>query len=78
MKKYQESSEKKNKQLSNYLGDDIHTLAKRDEAAYIKAVQEKDEKARRKEEEEMRKNLRTKNMNKESLSYQMQEKGIQK
>jgi hypothetical protein len=38
LKKYQEMNELKAKQLSNYLAEDIHSLAKKDEAMYLKAV----------------------------------------
>ena len=38
LKKYQEMNDIKLKQLSNYLSDDINTLAKKDEAMYLKAV----------------------------------------
>lgn len=41
----------KHQLLSNYLSDDINSLAKRDEAAYMKAVSEKEEQQRRRDED---------------------------
>eukprot|EP00349_Pseudokeronopsis_sp_Brazil_P008110 CAMPEP_0202967572 /NCGR_PEP_ID=MMETSP1396-20130829/12479_1 /ASSEMBLY_ACC=CAM_ASM_000872 /TAXON_ID= /ORGANISM="Pseudokeronopsis sp., Strain Brazil" /LENGTH=64 /DNA_ID=CAMNT_0049692757 /DNA_START=667 /DNA_END=861 /DNA_ORIENTATION=+ len=63
-------NDKKVESLSGYLaGTDIHTLAKRDEARYLRAVAEKEELHRRKEDEEKRKELQTKNFNKQSLNH---------
>jgi len=45
LKKYQESNDLKAKALSNFLGDDLASLARRDEAMYMKAVAEKEEQA---------------------------------
>lgn len=41
----------KQKQLSMYLADDIRELAKKDEQLYLKAIQDKELKDRKKEED---------------------------
>jgi hypothetical protein len=42
LRRYQEQNDKKQQQLSNFLNEDIHQLAKKDEERYINAVKEKD------------------------------------
>lgn len=54
LKKYQEMNDIKQRQLSNYLGEDINSLAKKDEAMYLKAVKEKEEKEKKKEDDQYR------------------------
>jgi hypothetical protein len=65
--------------LSNYLAqDDIQSLAKRDEQSYIKAMQEKELRDQRKEDEKLREQLKSKHMAYVGLSQQLQEKQVQK
>ena len=70
MRRYQEQNELKMKALSNYMGgEDVKTLAKRDELQYMKAVAEKEEQARRKEEREQRTQMKTKSTNRDGLDF---------
>ena len=51
MRKYQDQNEIKMKALANYMvNNDIQSLAQRDEMSYLKAVAEKEERARLREE----------------------------
>lgn len=59
----------KNQALSQYLGSNMTQLAMKDEQNYIKAVQEQEQKNARKDEEEARKQLRTKSFNMEGLNF---------
>jgi len=72
-------NDKKIEALSNYLGgNDIGALAQRDEVRYLKAVQEKEEVQRRKDEDEQRKNVQTKHFNMQGLNHQMMERDMTK
>jgi len=44
MRKHQEMNEKKTKALSNFLSEDMNQLSRRDEAAYMKAIEERNKK----------------------------------
>ena len=74
LRKYQENNDLKAKALSNFLGNDIASLAKRDEAQYMKAVAEKEEQAQRKETENNRNQQRTKSNTKDGLAFQIHER----
>lgn len=69
LRKFQEINDQKHQMLSNYLIEDMNSIAKKDEASYIKAVTEKEEQQRRKDEEEARKLLKTKQYNMDSLNF---------
>ena len=50
MRKHQEMNEKKTKALSNFLSEDMNQLSRRDEAAYMKAIEERNRKDMEREE----------------------------
>jgi hypothetical protein len=64
--------------LSAYLGEDLHSLAKRDEQAYLKALQEREQREQRRQDEQMRSQVRSKQMNIQGLGQQLQEKQVQR
>jgi len=56
----------------------LHTLAKKDEESYLRALHEKEQREQRKQDEQMRNQLRSKQMNVQGLSQQLQEKQVQR
>jgi len=67
LKHYQDQNDLKNKALSNYLKEDIFSLARKDEEAYIKAVEEREKKEQQKNEQEVRKAQMEKLNNQQAL-----------
>ena len=44
IQRYQQLNDLKHQQLENYMKDDIYSLARKDEQAYLKAIEEKEQK----------------------------------
>jgi hypothetical protein len=62
-------NDRKLAKVSRMLVQDQSTLAKRDEQQYLKAVQEKEERAQRKESEDAQRLVRQKNNNLNGLQF---------
>lgn len=60
------------------MANDINSLARRDEEAYVKAMREREQQDQRKYEEQQRNTLKTKQMQMNGLNQQLMEKQAQK
>ncbi|CDW84537.1 UNKNOWN [Stylonychia lemnae] len=76
--RFQDKNDQKLKALNNYLSEDLHQLAKKDEQIYLKAMQDKLQKDQLMDEERQRVLAKSKQQNIQGLNSQLQEKQMQK